>query len=1071
MTNLALKYRPKSFEDVVEQDDVVKILESMCEQPELHNRNFLLVGPRGCGKANPMHTNILTPSGFKKMRDVEVGDKVFTHSGRVATVSGVYPQGIRPIYRITLSDRTHIDVSDEHLNMITLVNHMSDNTKYEDKVIKTTNLFDIYENRDKFESFTFCVKSPRVNFDICNVFCLPYTFGTLIRNGGFDDTEIPKEYLFNTFYYRVDLLKALLYTDYLDNKRLSSSNILQGKMTLFCNGEALSSSISFLVRSLGIVDTVYDYSHYISNLDIDADTVRRGQFEFAHVLQIPQDIVSRIFEPDKILDEDNYPLLREITSVEYIGEEDCQCIMVDDPDHSYICDEGLIPTHNTTLGRIMANKLNDGLGSPIELDAASNSGVDTVRNIISQAREYPIGTKYKVFICDECFPPNTLIDIPGGKKPICEINAGDNICNLTGTAKVSQVFKNCVKTSNLRAIILSDNIKVITTANHLVFTQDGWVSVDELVQGDLIYDNEKLRSMRKTISSEISQRSKNLLLSRMPQASYSGETVWPENTISKSLSNMWEDFLGISVCECNNMWEQVRSCVERTAQKYGEISRITCSTLAYIYLSCMREADGNSKFGSSDSMQSEMCNAATESRENVCQESFQKTLRSVWLFIQSALEQSISKDLQRKMSIYIGSENSVRSEISRIFNSDAYEQSDERSGKYRENEINQIKERNFAQAACFSWWKWAINESSDSFERSFEGSMGIRISCENGSNNKQQPKSICYELQARPSLSGVKNRSRGGWCRPQREVATVLGCQENSMLKPARVDRVEVFKLGHNEQYFTSSFTNTELHHKYVVMYDLEIAGHPSYFANNILVHNCHAFSQAAWSSLLKTLEEQPARSVFVLLTTNPEKIPQTILSRVQKFRLSTISLDGIVSRLKYVIEQENKEGRNITYEDEALTYIAKLAKGGMRDSLTLLDKALVYRSEITSSNIKVSLGIPDYQDYFDLLNAYAKKDNLKTIEVIQKVYNSGTNFVKWFEEFQSFVINIVKYVYLQDISETMIPPYYKDKISHYGPKHVQLCLHLSQVLVELISKISRTEYMEEVAISYLMRK
>lgn len=634
MTNLALKYRPKSFEDVVEQSDVVKILESMCEQPELHNRNFLLVGPRGCGKANPMYTNILTPSGFKKMGDIEIGDKVFTHSGRVAIVSGVYPQGVRPIYRISLADKTYIDVSDEHLNMITVSDRTSSKTTCEDKIIKTINLFEAYKNSDAFKDFTICVKTPRVDFDKCDVLCPPYTFGALIRNGGFDDAGIPEEYLFNTFYYRIDLLKALLYTDYEDNKSLASSNILKGKMTLFCSGKALSSSISFLVRSLGIVDTVYDYSHYMSNFDIDADIIRGCQFEFAHVLHIPKDIVSLIFEPDKILDEDNYSLLREITSVEYIGEEDCQCIMVDDPDHSYICDEGFIPTHNTTLGRIMASKLNNGLGSPIELDAASNSGVDTVRNIISQAREYPIGTKYKVFICDEC-----------------------------------------------------------------------------------------------------------------------------------------------------------------------------------------------------------------------------------------------------------------------------------------------------------------------------------------------------------------------------------------------------------------------------------------------------HAFSQAAWSSLLKTLEEQPARSVFILLTTNPEKIPQTILSRVQKFRLSTISLDGIVSRLKYVIEQENKEGRNITYEDEALTYIAKLAKGGMRDSLTLLDKALVYSNDITSSNIKVSLGIPDYQDYFDLLNAYAKKDNLKTIEVVQKVYNSGTNFVKWFEEFQSFVINIVKYVYLQDISETMIPPYYKDKISHYGPKHVQLCLHLSQVLVELISKISRTEYMEEVAISYLMRK
>ena len=228
------------------------------------------------------------------------------------------------------------------------------------------------------------------------------------------------------------------------------------------------------------------------------------------------------------------------------------------------------------------------------------------------------------------------------------------------------------------------------------------------------------------------------------------------------------------------------------------------------------------------------------------------------------------------------------------------------------------------------------------------------------------------------------------------------------------------------------------------------------------ILDECHALSNASWQSMLLTLESQP------LLTTNPEKIPQTILSRVQKFQLSNISLDGIVSRLKYVIESENSEGREITYDDEALLYIAKLAKGGMRDALTLLDKALVYDSNINSMNLKYSLDIPEYDDYFALLNAYAKKDKQSMIEITSKVYESGTNFVKWFEGFQSFVINIAKYVFVGDINKTMIPSYYADKVAGYTAKHAQICLKLSQVLVDMISKLSRTDYLEEVAISYL---
>ena len=89
----------------------------------------------------------------------------------------------------------------------------------------------------------------------------------------------------------------------------------------------------------------------------------------------------------------------------------------------------------------------------------------------------------------------------------------------------------------------------------------------------------------------------------------------------------------------------------------------------------------------------------------------------------------------------------------------------------------------------------------------------------------------------------------------------------------------------------------------------------------------------------------------------------------------------------------------------------------------------------------------------------------------ITDVINSGLNFVKWFEEFQSFVINIAKYVLVKDINKTMIPSYYIDKLQNYGIKHAQICMELSQVLIEIISKISRSEYMEEIAISYLCAK
>lgn len=234
------------------------------------------------------------------------------------------------------------------------------------------------------------------------------------------------------------------------------------------------------------------------------------------------------------------------------------------------------------------------------------------------------------------------------------------------------------------------------------------------------------------------------------------------------------------------------------------------------------------------------------------------------------------------------------------------------------------------------------------------------------------------------------------------------------------------------------------------------------------ILDECHCLSPAAWSVFLKCLEDSPAKSVFMFATTNPEKIPDTILSRVQTFRLSKISLSGITNRLKYVIDRENEEGRGITYTEDSIQFIAKLANGGMRDSLTLLDKALVYSNEINSQNLQKALNLPNYDDYFELLGAYNKKDNKHITEIIDRVYNSGVNFCKWFEGWHSFVMNIVKYIFLQDISQTMIPSHYLDKIQKYGPAHAAVCLKLANKLIALNRDLRSTQYLQEVALTYL---
>lgn len=234
------------------------------------------------------------------------------------------------------------------------------------------------------------------------------------------------------------------------------------------------------------------------------------------------------------------------------------------------------------------------------------------------------------------------------------------------------------------------------------------------------------------------------------------------------------------------------------------------------------------------------------------------------------------------------------------------------------------------------------------------------------------------------------------------------------------------------------------------------------------VIDECHTFSPAAWQCWLKCLESNPARSVFVFATTNPEKIPATILSRVQTFQLSKISLDGVIRRLKFVLDSEKAEGRSLSYTEDAVSFIAKLANGGMRDALTLLDKALAYSSDLTVENLTVALSLPNYDDYFALLQAYAKRNNEAITSIIHKVYNSGANFTKWFEGFHAFVMNIVKYIFMQDINVTVIPSTYADKIRPYGLNHSAVCLKLANKLIELNHELKTTQYLQETALTYL---
>ena len=153
------------------------------------------------------------------------------------------------------------------------------------------------------------------------------------------------------------------------------------------------------------------------------------------------------------------------------------------------------------------------------------------------------------------------------------------------------------------------------------------------------------------------------------------------------------------------------------------------------------------------------------------------------------------------------------------------------------------------------------------------------------------------------------------------------------------------------------------------------------------IIDECHMLSQGAWNALLKLLEEPPLSTIFILCTTDAQKIPKTILSRVQRYDFKKISYEGIIKRLVYILTEEQAEGNDILYSLDAIEYIARISEGGMRDAITLLDKCLSYDKNITLENVSKALDITDMMVMVNLTNNIYNRELDNVIEVTERIY------------------------------------------------------------------------------------
>lgn len=188
------------------------------------------------------------------------------------------------------------------------------------------------------------------------------------------------------------------------------------------------------------------------------------------------------------------------------------------------------------------------------------------------------------------------------------------------------------------------------------------------------------------------------------------------------------------------------------------------------------------------------------------------------------------------------------------------------------------------------------------------------------------------------------------------------------------------------------------------------------------IIDECHSLSNGAWQAMLKLLEEPPKFSIFILATTDPQKIPATILSRVQRFQFNKISNQGIVDRLDNILNKELElYPKCIYWESDAIEYIAKVSNGGMRDAITLMDKCLSLSNELTLDNVLKTIGSESYETFFNFLHRLSNKYE-DSISYIDEVFNAGKDVKQFMKEFGKFILDVEKYLIYESTDYINIP-------------------------------------------------
>jgi DNA polymerase III subunit gamma/tau len=214
------------------------------------------------------------------------------------------------------------------------------------------------------------------------------------------------------------------------------------------------------------------------------------------------------------------------------------------------------------------------------------------------------------------------------------------------------------------------------------------------------------------------------------------------------------------------------------------------------------------------------------------------------------------------------------------------------------------------------------------------------------------------------------------------------------------------------------------------------------------IIDEVHMLTVEAFNALLKTLEEPPAHVIFILATTEPHKLPLTILSRCQRFDFRRITIENIITRLEEIVAH-NK----LSVEGNGLWVIAKNAEGGLRDALSLLDQCISFSEKglITIEDINSILGIANTEIIVEMVNAISQRNSVKAILLLEKLVEQGKDLKQFLKDLIEFYRSLLMLKVTKNNSD-LSNNYSQDTLDKVGQEYSK------EQIINILNILSETE-------------